>query len=91
MSSPSVMSQLRDMRDVALTSEDAGKGRCEDWDAAIAAVADLVAAAKLVNADHSAPHDCYATGPLTGDPFLDLVRCPGCELAAAIAAMGEVQ
>jgi hypothetical protein len=49
-----------------------------------AEVAALVAAAKRANGDHSAPHDCYATGPLTGDDYLDLVSCPGCELIAAL-------
>ena len=44
----------------------------------------LVAAAKRANGDHTAPHDCYATGPSTGDDYLDLVSCPGCELAAAL-------
>lgn len=28
--------------------------------------------------DHYAPNDCYATGPLTGDPHRDLVECPAC-------------
>lgn len=28
--------------------------------------------------DHFAPNDCYATGPLTGDPHRDLVECPAC-------------
>ncbi|MCM2493274.1 hypothetical protein [Burkholderia glumae] len=27
---------------------------------------------------HVSPHDCYATGPKTGDQYHDLVRCPGC-------------
>lgn len=27
---------------------------------------------------HIAPHDCFATGPLTGDPIQDLIVCPGC-------------
>lgn len=27
---------------------------------------------------HYAPSDCYATGPLTGDPIRDLVQCPAC-------------
>lgn len=53
-----------------------------------AAVAELVEAARRVNGDHVAPHDCYATGPLTGDPVRDLVSCPGCELAAALAKFG---
>lgn len=37
--------------------------------------------------DHYAPEDCYATGPLTGNEFLDLVQCPAC---AAIAAYEEL-
>ncbi len=27
---------------------------------------------------HVAPHDCFATGPKTGNPIEDLVACPGC-------------
>jgi hypothetical protein len=28
--------------------------------------------------EHFAPNDCYATGPLTGDSYRDLVECPAC-------------
>ena len=28
--------------------------------------------------EHFAPNDCYATGPMTGDEFRDLVQCPAC-------------
>lgn len=52
-----------------------------------AAIAELIAAAKRANGDHHAPDDCYATGPLTGDPIRDLVECPGCQLASALAAL----
>lgn len=38
----------------------------------------LMAAARRAIGDHHAPNDCYATGPLTGDEFLDLVQCPAC-------------
>jgi hypothetical protein len=31
---------------------------------------------------HHAPHDCYATGPMTGDEFRDLVECPACSFIA---------
>lgn len=34
--------------------------------------------------EHSAPHDCYATGPLTGDAFLDLVQCPACAFLSLV-------
>lgn len=36
---------------------------------------------------HSAPNDCYATGPMTGNDFRDLVQCPAC---SAIAMYDEV-
>lgn len=32
--------------------------------------------------EHSAPHDCYATGPLTGDEYRDFVQCPACSFIA---------
>ena len=32
--------------------------------------------------DHFAPNDCYATGPVTGDPIRDLVECPACSFIA---------
>lgn len=27
---------------------------------------------------HVRPHDCFATGPRTGDPIQDYIACPGC-------------
>lgn len=32
--------------------------------------------------DHSAPSDCYATGPVTGNLYRDLVECPACSFIA---------
>lgn len=32
--------------------------------------------------DHYAPDHCYATGPMTGDHFRDLVQCPACSFIA---------
>lgn len=49
------------------------------------AVAELIEAATRANGGHTAPYDCYATGPLTGNPIADLVACPGCALANALA------
>ena len=37
--------------------------------------------------DHSAPDDCYATGPLTGDDYRDLVECPACSFIAVYEAL----
>lgn len=36
---------------------------------------------------HSAPHDCFATGPLTGNPIADYVVCPGCVASKAATAL----
>ncbi|MEF3068010.1 hypothetical protein [Pandoraea apista] len=52
--------------------------------AAAPELSDLVKEARKAMAEyledhpHSAPHDCYATGPVTGNAVHDLVRCPGC-------------
>jgi hypothetical protein len=37
--------------------------------------------------DHWAPADCYATGPLSGDPIRDLVECPACKFIAMYDAL----
>ena len=38
----------------------------------------VIEAAERSLGDHVAPHDCFATGPLTGNPIADYVACPGC-------------
>jgi len=45
----------------------------------------LLEALKRVVGDHNAPNDCYATGPLTGDTYQDLVACPSCQAESLIA------
>jgi len=37
--------------------------------------------------DHHAPDDCYATGPLTGNHYRDLVECPACSFIAKYDAI----
>ena len=32
--------------------------------------------------EHHAPDDCYATGPLIGNHFRDLIECPACSFIA---------
>ena len=44
-------------------------------------------AARRAIGDHFAPDDCYATGPITGDPFRDLIDCPACSFIAIRAAL----
>ncbi len=36
---------------------------------------------------HNAPTDCYATGPVTGDTFRDLVQCPACSFISMYEAV----
>lgn len=42
----------------------------------------LVRAADRAMGGHDAPSDCYATGPMTGRPVMDLVECPACSYFA---------
>lgn len=67
---------------------------CEARDTELAAakarIAELEGAlrsARRAIGDHNAPYDCYATGPLTGDPMADLVECPACSFLANVAAL----
>jgi hypothetical protein len=58
---------------------------CEAVKAPDALTAQLLAAlqeGRRAVGDHWAPNDCYATGPLTGDGFRDLVECPACSFIA---------
>lgn len=45
----------------------------------------VVDEARRAIGDHHAPNDCYATGPLTGDEYSDLVQCPACSFLAMFA------
>lgn len=53
----------------------------------IASETRIAAAAYLEDHPHVAPHDCYATGPKTGNDYHDLVRCPGCQADASFRAL----
>ena len=47
----------------------------------IAAAPEMLEALKIGRraiGEHNAPSDCYATGPLTGNHYADLVQCPAC-------------
>jgi N12 class adenine-specific DNA methylase len=47
----------------------------------IAAAPDMLEALKIGRraiGEHHKPTDCYATGPVTGNHFADLVQCPAC-------------
>ena len=50
-----------------------------------ARIAELEAHLRRVIGDHNAPRDCYSTGPMTGDPILDLVICPSCSAMEFLA------
>lgn len=62
-----------------------GNGAMEANARLIAAAPELLEAlheGRRAIGDHFAPNDCYATGPLTGDPIRDLVQCPACSFIA---------
>jgi len=50
------------------------------------AVKALVEAARAARSvlEHEVPYDCWATGPNTGDPIVDLVACHACAAIAQI-------
>lgn len=54
--------------------------------AMVAELEKLKQAAIRVVGEHSSPNDCYATGPLTGDPFADFVECPSCTFLKLLEA-----
>ena len=64
-------------------------------DAVIARLVEALEEGRRAIGEHCAPHDCYATGPITGDAFRDLVQCPACSFIvshdAALAAAKAVQ
>jgi len=64
-------------------------------DEVIARLVEALEEGRRAIGEHCAPHDCYATGPLTGDAFRDLVQCPACSFIeshdAALAAAKAVQ
>lgn len=51
-------------------------------DAEIAELREALEEGRRAIGDHWAPNDCYATGPVTGDPIRDLVQCPACSFIA---------
>jgi len=48
----------------------------------VAALVEALRESRRAIGDHFAPHDCYATGPVTGDHYKDLVQCPACSFIA---------
>ena len=58
-------------------------GASKNWDALSNRIARLEEAVeayqKAYTPDgHTKPHDCFSTGPRTGDPIQDFIVCPGC-------------
>lgn len=47
-------------------------------DPRVKALMESMTVARRAIGDHAAPNDCYSTGPLTGDNYIDLVQCPAC-------------
>ena len=67
--------------DSELLADDCIKKTREDRDELLKQRDELLEALKAARraiGDHHAPEDCYATGPMTGNDYLDLVQCPAC-------------
>ena len=47
-----------------------------------AALIEVLREGRRAIGDHSAPDDCYATGPVTGNAYRDLIECPACSFIA---------
>lgn len=60
-------------------------------EARISALIEALKEGRRAIGDHFAPHDCYATGPLTGNAFRDLVQCPACSFIAMHDAVISTQ
>ena len=77
------------VEDVAFLSLKPSNGSLKGNACLIAAAPELLEAlreGRRAIGDHFAPNDCYATGPLTGDNYRDLVQCPACSFIAMYEA-----
>lgn len=56
---------------------------------AIAVCEELYEACNRIVQDHTAPDDCWAMGPHTGNRFADYEACPGCVAVAELARAAD--
>ncbi|MGS1071493.1 hypothetical protein [Burkholderia glumae] len=75
---PIVAEEYAGIASLDVSEKDANLAKAAPDLAEIAIKARAALAAYLDDHPHVSPHDCYATGPKTGDQYHDLVRCPGC-------------
>lgn len=63
----------------------------EEADACLIAAApemfECLEEARRAIGDHNVPTDCYATGPVTGDRYRDLIECPACSFISMYDAV----
>jgi len=69
---------LRRLREPPFGTETSERNLMAAAAAEISKLRALTAEARRAIGDHFAPDDCYATGPMTGDAYRDLVECPAC-------------
>lgn len=83
---------LREMADRSLAMVCISRGQAAALAKALEEMRIALLEARRAIGDHSAPYDCFATGPLTGDPIRDLVQCPACHAIPLIdAALDNVR
>jgi len=82
MSAVNVLGVLDELvADIGDTSGTTGH-QVEQARAAVAGLMEALHEGRRAIGDHHAPNDCYATGPVTGDSFRDLMECPACAFIA---------
>lgn len=72
-------------REVLDAMADAANGLTER-DETINALLEALHEGRRAIGDHFAPDDCYATGPVTGNGYRDLVECPACSFISMFDA-----
>lgn len=85
--------KCRDAHETVAIAESALSTPADDWlakhdEKKNAEVARLREALGRVIGDHTAPSDCFSTGPLTGNPVMDSA-CPACDAIAALSTPSD--
>lgn len=81
---------LRRLREPPFGTETSERNLFADAAGEIERLKALVEEGRRAVGDHFAPNDCYATGPLTGDTYRDLVQCPACSFIAMYDAARSI-
>ena len=82
-----LIERLGSLRDTLLSERNNYETCIEERDAEIERQSERLKEFERAIGEHSAPEDCFATGPMTGDSFRDLIQCPACSALAIYRAL----